>query len=58
MSTAIRNTKIRKNMVEDHRWLRDQGYDCIRGHWMKDRSFARVQMLPSGRVSISEGVHV
>ena len=41
MSTAIRNTKIRKNMMEAHRWLRDQGYDCIRGCWMKDRSFAR-----------------
>lgn len=58
MSTAIRNTKIRKNMMEAHRWLRDQGYDCIRGCWMKERSFARVQVLPSGRVSISEGVLV
>ena len=58
MSTAIRNTKIRKNTQEAHRWLRDQGYDCIRGHWMKFNSFATLQRLPSGRVSISEGGHV
>lgn len=58
MSTAIRNTKIRKNMMEAHRWLRDQGYDCIRGQWMKFGSFATLQRLPSGKVWISEGVHV
>jgi hypothetical protein len=58
MSTAIRNTKIRKNLQEANRWLRDQGYDCIRGHWMKFNGFATLQRLPSGRVWINEGVHV
>ena len=58
MSTAISNTKIRKNMMEAHRWLRDQGYDCIRGCWMKHKRFATMQRLPSGRICITEGVVV
>ena len=58
MSTAISNTKIRKNLQEAHRWLRDQGYDCIRGAWMKHKRFAILHRLPSGRICITEGVVV
>lgn len=58
MSTAIRNTQTRKNMAEAQHWLRNQGYDCVCGSWMKKSSFATLQRLPSGRVSISEGVIV
>jgi hypothetical protein len=58
MSTAIRSTQTRKNMMEAQHWLQSQGYDCVCGNWMKKRSFATLQRLPSGRVSISEGVIV
>lgn len=58
MTTATPAIKYRKNLQEAHRWLRDQGYDCIRGAWMKHKRFAILHRLPSGRICITEGVVV
>lgn len=55
MTVAITNRKFRKNLQEAHRWLRDEGYDCIRGAWMKHQHFATLEQMPSGRICISEG---
>ncbi len=52
----ILDRKFRKNLMEAHRWLRDQNYDCIRGNWFKHERFAELEKMPSGRVCIREGV--
>jgi len=55
-AAAIVNRKFRKNEQEAHRWLRDEGYDCIRGCWMKHQRLAELEHMPSGRICICEGV--
>lgn len=58
MTIATTQTKDRKNMQEAHRWLRDNGFDCVRGNWMQHRRFATTLTLQNGWVRIFIGVIV
>lgn len=53
---AFTSRRICGDIVAAHNYLRRSGYDCIRGCWMKHRSFARIERLPSGKISVKEGV--
>lgn len=53
---AIIASRTCGDILAAHNWLRRNGYDCIRGHWMQAGRFAQLERLPSGRICIKEGV--
>lgn len=54
--TVIISRRTCGDILAAHNWLRRNGYDCIRGQWLKASRFAKLERLPSGRISIQEGV--
>jgi len=55
---AVTEEHVEASMRDAYMWLRDNGWDCIRGCWMKGPRFARVEPLLSGRAAIKMGVPV
>jgi len=53
---AVTEERIEASVRDAHMWLRDNGWDLIRGCWMKNTQFARVRPLLSGSAVIEMGV--
>lgn len=57
MMAAVTTQRQLPNLQAAHAWLLAQGYDNCGSDWLRgQRGYARLVMLPSGRVEIVEGV--
>lgn len=47
-----------RNIRAAYAYLREEGYDKVRGFWFKHQKCAKLEKLPSGKVRIIEGTPV
>ena len=56
-SAAVVSRRTVPGIKDAHKYLFTQGYTCIGTSWLRGlRDYARLELLPSGRIQVVEGV--